>query len=185
MSGFALPALRSLGKLADSSPVIIVDTREQQPLVFSHLESRRGTLGTGDYSILGLEQEFSVERKGSIDEVALCCGEERERFTRELFRLRSHKFRRLLIVGSEEAIVTHQYRSNIKPQSVLGSLYAWQARFDIPIAWCQTPAAAARLTELWVFYYCREVVESANNLLRGCQLQGASQFGPSRLLSGP
>jgi hypothetical protein len=27
-----LPALRSLGELADASPVLIVDTREQEPL---------------------------------------------------------------------------------------------------------------------------------------------------------
>jgi hypothetical protein len=35
LMAFHLPALRSLGELADRAPVIVVDTREQEPLVLS------------------------------------------------------------------------------------------------------------------------------------------------------
>ena len=34
LRAFRLPALRSMGELADRTPVIAVDTREQEPLVF-------------------------------------------------------------------------------------------------------------------------------------------------------
>jgi hypothetical protein len=39
-----LPAFRSLGELADRAPVIVIDTREQEPLAFERLTSVRGTL---------------------------------------------------------------------------------------------------------------------------------------------
>jgi len=44
-----LPALKSLGNLADLRPVIIQDTREQDPLVFTRLQSVSRTLYSGDY----------------------------------------------------------------------------------------------------------------------------------------
>jgi hypothetical protein len=43
---FTLPALRSLGDLAGAEPVIIIDTREQDPLPFSRLKTQSGTLVT-------------------------------------------------------------------------------------------------------------------------------------------
>jgi hypothetical protein len=46
-------------------------------------------------------------------------GENRERFERELHRLRGYRFKRLFVVGSEAAILAGQYHSNIKPNAVL------------------------------------------------------------------
>lgn len=37
-----LPALRSLGNLAGVRPVIVIDTREQEPLPFARLAWERG-----------------------------------------------------------------------------------------------------------------------------------------------
>ena len=45
-----LPALRSLGKLADLRPIVVIDNREQTPLVFTNLPSVPGTLTSGDYA---------------------------------------------------------------------------------------------------------------------------------------
>jgi ERCC4-type nuclease len=64
---FRLPALKSLGELAGREPVLVIDSREQAPLAFERLESVRGTLRTGDYSVRGLEDLFSVERKTVAD----------------------------------------------------------------------------------------------------------------------
>ena len=49
------------------SSTIIMDTREQRPLVFTHLASKVGTLQSGDYSIKGLEHNFAIERKSIPD----------------------------------------------------------------------------------------------------------------------
>ena len=63
---FSLPALRSLGELAGAEPVVVINTREQDPLPFDRLKTRGGTLITGDYSVAGLESLFAVERNIDI-----------------------------------------------------------------------------------------------------------------------
>ncbi|MBW8782968.1 MAG: ERCC4 domain-containing protein [Verrucomicrobia bacterium] len=165
------PALRGLSRLADCRPVIVVDTREQAPLVFLRLQSVRDTLTTGDYSFRGGEDLFAIERKSIADLVACCVGDNRERFFRELHRLRGHKFRRLLIVGTREEIEAGGYRSQIKPAAVLATVAVIETRFDVPAVFAASPDEAARLVERWAWYAAREVVEAANELLRGAETQ--------------
>ena len=165
-TSFKLPALRSLGELADHAPTIVIDTREQNPLVFSRLQSVYETLTTGDYSIQGLQELFSIERKSVGDLVGCCMGENRQRFEKELHRLRGFRFKRLLVVGSRGEIELQRYHSRIAPKSVLGSLAAWEVRFDLPIVFAATPAEAADQIERWAWYFAREVVGSANDLWR-------------------
>lgn len=159
-----LPAMKHLPELADARPVIVVDTREQTPLIFTRLESLRGTLTSGDYSFTGAEELFAIERKSIQDLVACVCGE-RERFERELHRLRGFRFARLLVIGDLSQIRRHEYRSNVTPRAVLNSLHAWEARF-IPVVFSPTPADAARHVETWAFWFARELVENVNALLR-------------------
>lgn len=164
-----LPALRHLGELADVKPTIIIDTREQNPLPFGRLATRRGMLMSGDYSVAGLEELISVERKTVADLVACCIGQNRDRFARELHRLRGFRFKRLLVVGSEEDILRSKYQANIKPRAVLATLNAFEIRYDIPFVMCQTPEAAGRLVERWGFWFSREWVRATNNLWRAEQ----------------
>jgi DNA excision repair protein ERCC-4 len=159
-----LPALASLGELKDTRPIIIVDSREQTPLVFSRLESRPATLLSGDYSIAGLEERFAVERKTVSDLVGCCMGSDRERFERELHRLRGFKFKRLLVVGSRGEIEMQRYHSRIAPKSVLGSLSAWEIRYDIPVIFSSTREDAAREIERWAWYCAVEQVKTVNGL---------------------
>ena len=69
---------------------IIVDTREQLPSHFTTFEciAVPGTLVTGDYSLAGLEDRCSVERKGLDDLLSRLIGDGRQRFERELARAR-------------------------------------------------------------------------------------------------
>jgi hypothetical protein len=94
-------------------------------------------------------------------------GANRERFEHELHRLRGFRFRRLLIVGTREEIEAGVYRSNIKPAAVLGSLAAWEIRYDAPIVFEADPEAAGRRVESWVFWFAREHFECMNAMLRG------------------
>jgi DNA excision repair protein ERCC-4 len=97
-------------KPMNNTPVIIIDTREQTPLPFTNLETETSTLYTGDYSVKGLEETFAIERKTIADLVgSLTSG--RERFMKELHRLRGYRFRRLLIVGTRDEIEGGLYRS--------------------------------------------------------------------------
>jgi ERCC4-type nuclease len=147
-------------------PTILVDTREQEPLVFTRLRSCRATLVTADYSLLDLERLFAAERK-SLEDLANCCsGQGRQRFERELLRMRSYPFRRLLIVGTENEIRQGQYHSNINPRSIIGSLATWEIRFDLPITFCPTPETAAHQLERWAFYFAREIILNAIRLVK-------------------
>ena len=160
-----LTAPRDLPALADVRPVIVVDSREQAPLPFRRLPSVRGTLQSGDYSALGLEQALAIERK-SIPDLVACVTSGRERFERELHRLRGFHFKRLLIVGTRADVEAGHYRSRVTPASVLHSLFAWEARYDLPVVFCPTPEAAAEQVESWAFWYAREMVKNVNQLLK-------------------
>ena len=168
-SSLHLPALKSLGYLAEVAPVLVIDNREQTPLVFTRLRSVRGTLYSGDYGIQGLEDSFAVERKSIEDLVSCCMGENRNRFSHELQRLRGFRFKRLVIIGSRGLIETQRYRSRISPAAVLGSLAAWECRFDLPTTFFTSPEEAALQIARWAFYFSRQIVRDANNLLRGCR----------------
>jgi DNA excision repair protein ERCC-4 len=146
-------------------PVIVIDTREQEPLIFPKLQAVSGTIQTGDYSIRGLEEQFSVERKSISDLVSCCMGENRERFERELHRLRGYRFKRLLIIGSEEDIIAGRYRSAIKPQAVMATLGAFEARYDVPVVFRQTPKLAAAQIERWAYWFSRELIRTAAALV--------------------
>lgn len=167
MTPFApLPALASLDSLKGSLPTLIVDTREQTPLEFTRLEAIPGTLISGDYSVAGLEDLFAVERKSVSDLVSCCAGPNRERFERELHRLRGYRFARLLVVGEPDEITEGRYHSRIKPQSVWATLAAFEARYNLPVAFQPTAEIAAAWVEEIGYWFAREVVLNANGLAR-------------------
>jgi DNA excision repair protein ERCC-4 len=181
-SDSTLPGLRGLAKLSDLRPTIVYDRREQSPLVFTRLKAVSGTLYSGDYSLAGCEHLISIERKSVEDLVSCSMGAQRERFTHELHRLRGFQFKRLLVVGTREDIAAGRYHSRIAPKAVLATLGAFEARY-LPVVFAATPVEAAILVERWIWYFAREVVENANDLLRGSQaatsatgaLQGARE----------
>ncbi len=148
-------------------PTIIIDTREQAPLSFLRLPSLRGTLTSGDYSVQGLEDLFGIERKSIADLVSCCVGDNRDRFERELHRLRGFRFARLLIVGAQAEITTHRYQSKIPPKAVLHTVKAFEARY-IPVVWEPFPEQAANLIEEWAYWFAREVAKAAETLAKGC-----------------
>jgi DNA excision repair protein ERCC-4 len=171
----ALPALRSLGDLADARPVVVCDTREQDPLPIARLPVIRAGLYTGDYSVAGLECLIAIERKSIPDLVSCCAASNRERFEHELHRLRGFRFRRLLVIGTREEIEAGAYRSTIRPAAVLGTLNAFEVRYDCPVVFADDPAAGAALVERWAWYAAREYVETLNALQRATNTQHAKE----------
>lgn len=132
-------------------PTIIVDTREQTPLVFGNLPSEPGTLQSGDYSVKGLENDFAIERK-TVAALCQSVTRGRERFERELHRLRGFHFARILIVGAPYEVTRHSQN----PKAVFSSLSAFEARYGIPAIWEANPATAALLVERWAWFFWRE-----------------------------
>lgn len=145
----------------DVRPVILIDTREQSPLSFKRFPSESAALQTGDYSFRGGEELFAIERKSIPDLVSCCMGKNRERFFRELHRLRGMRFKRLLIVGRREDVEASEYRSRITPNAVLATLGAIEARFDVPVVFGPSPAESAREIERWAYWFARETRKNA------------------------
>jgi DNA excision repair protein ERCC-4 len=114
-----------------TSFTVICDTREQAPYTFTtsgHQVESAG-LTAGDYSIAGLADYVAIERK-SLPDFVTCCGPERNRFKRELKRLRAYRFRGVVVEANVQEILNHEYRSAISPESVLGSLAGWSLRYE-------------------------------------------------------
>lgn len=147
---------------------ILIDTREQMPLCFSKwrdITTEVATLQTGDYSIHGLEDRFILERKSVADLVAsLTTG--RDRFVRELERMRGHEVKAIIVEGTLEQIARHDYRSQANPESVLQTLAAWHIRYGIPTLWCGSPAGCAYQVRALARWYLRESQERLEAIVK-------------------
>ena len=145
---------------------LITDSREQRPLVFLHFPSVTACLSEGDYSVQGFEKQFTIERK-SISDLVQSVTAERERFEKELIRMRPYDFRRLLIVGTLAQIEAHDYRSQANPKAVIASVFAFEVRYALPVCFCAIPEAAAVQVEQWAWYYVREATKQTEATATG------------------
>jgi ERCC4-type nuclease len=119
-------------KPLDKSEIIIVcDTREQKPYQFKDYKTERVGLKTADYSVKGLETHVAIERKELSDFVA-CVGRERERFEREIQRLKGFPIRYIVVEAHPIEIEQQRYRGSTHPNSIFGSIHSWLAD-GIPI----------------------------------------------------
>ncbi|MCZ6653575.1 MAG: ERCC4 domain-containing protein, partial [Planctomycetota bacterium] len=140
-------------------------SREQHAWHFENLPSEPGTLDTGDYSIVGLTHLVAVERK-SLDDLLACIGIHRDRFKRELQRLRAFRFRCLVVEASYADLEGGGWRSKIQPSHVLGSLAAWMAQYSLPVMLAGDHESAARFAERYLFQAARMI--AAENKAIGC-----------------
>ena len=121
---------------------VIIDTREKTPFPFGpDVETEPGTLATGDYSLAGLENLVAVERK-SLADLVMCCGSERDRFKRELQRLRAYRCRAVVIEAHMAEVIYQKYRGNMVPAAIMGSVASWQTRYEVPFVWAGKHGAA-------------------------------------------
>lgn len=110
---------------------ILIDTREQRPLPFpSEAETARATLKVGDYTIEGFEDEVVVERK-SLSDLMGSISHDRERFIKELRRMRSYRLSVIVIEGSWADIEHQRYKQNVHPNAVVGSLVAFVVKYGV------------------------------------------------------
>lgn len=116
----------------------IIDSREDEKyhykLEYSPgqiLESEVSNLYTGDYSIKGLENHIAIERK-SLDDMMGCIGTHRDRFEREIIRLKGYPVKCIVVESEWKTIESGKYRSRVKSTSAIGTLMGWIAQ-GIPI----------------------------------------------------
>jgi ERCC4-type nuclease len=131
------------------------------------VETMTGTLISGDYSLTGFENLVAIERKSLDDLIGCITGTDRERFKRELLRLRSYKCKAVIIESDLNTILVGGYHSRVNPESVLGSLTSWQTRYSIPFIFAGSATGAARYT-LALF---RTFINQINDVVKNLKLQ--------------
>lgn len=155
--------LGGAGSAAIAAPfVIAIDNKEQRPWSFAGICSGDGaasrtilvptqvkSLGTGDYSIVGLEDEIAIERK-SLTDLYATLGAGRSRFIRELERLDRFKVA-MIIVETEWAAAFSKPppRSQVPAAAVQGSIIAWSQQFP-KIHWWMLPRRSD--AEIWAYW---------------------------------
>jgi DNA excision repair protein ERCC-4 len=139
-------------------PIILIDTREQRPLVLPN--SRRATLATGDYSVEGYVERIAVERK-SLEDVYGCFGASRDRFERELGRLALIEFRALVIEANMAHVLQGTKYSAVHPHSAIGSLISWSVRYKLPVWFCGDRRGAAGTVRKILYAAVKEIVDNA------------------------
>ena len=145
---------------------IIIDNREQTPWTFpTDIETIPGSLQSGDYSLSGLQELCTIERKSLSDLVGCVTGDDRERFKRELLRLKAYRCRAVIVEATLQDIMIHRYLSRTEPESVIGSLASWQTRYEVPFVLAGDADGAARyaLAILRNFHrHCQEFAKQFN-----------------------
>lgn len=116
--------------MTGSEFTIVIDTREQRPYEFPGAVVQ--TLPTGDYSIVGLEDQVAVERKSKADAYS-SLGNGRARFRREVERLAEFDYAVIVVEDTVQGFLTRPPHSKMNPRSAIGSLLAWSVRYRVPV----------------------------------------------------
>lgn len=101
------------------------------------------SLSTGDYSLVGHENEVVVERKTLPDLIA-CLGPERERFERELSRMRGIPSVTVIVESPQSAMERGRYRSRLLPEAAWQSIISFTQKYRVPFIFCRNARAAER-----------------------------------------
>ena len=139
--------------------VVAVDTREQKPYRFKHSEVK--TLPTGDYSIVGLEEQVAVERKHKADAYA-SLGQGRARFERELERLAAFDYAAIVVETTLPDFLMAPPFSQMNPKAAMNSLVAWSVKYRVCVFFAGDRAHGNALTYRLLEKYWRYRQERAD-----------------------
>ncbi len=130
-------------------PIILVDTREKTPFEFDRFTNwvagtQQCKLDVGDYSVEGMEEILSLERK-TLSDLITTVMQERTRFFRMCERMSQYRWRALILEASYEDIKSPYDGDYTRahPNAVSGTLDALEARFGIPIIYASRYRALA------------------------------------------
>ena len=148
---------------------IITDTREQAPYTFNRypVEVIPGTLTAGDYSLPGFTDEVAIERK-ELGDLIGCLTHDRDRFTRELERLRGYQSAALLIEAPLAIIQAGRYRSHMKPDAAVQSIFSIMQRYRMPVFFAKDRTAG----EAFVYDFLRHFLRHAAERYKAIASQG-------------
>lgn len=139
----------------DQEPVIVIDTREKAPYVFS-CPFIVGKLDSGDYSLVGYEHRVAVERK-TVEDFVSSVIHSRERFYRELDRLAVYDARCVVIEGSLKDLIQGNYRSRAHPNAVFASAVSIIVKRSIPVFFCHDRDCTCRFVQEYLHRFYKKL----------------------------
>lgn len=156
-----------MGELTvERSYTILIDKRERKPLVFPRhivmldpskppghqkpvtvaLTAEPARLTTGDYQLKGFEHKVIVERKGSLDEIAMnTVTGDRARFIAELDRLVAECERPVLMLEGTPLSLQTSTKQTIQPGLGVDGLQRLLYQYGIPLLMLPTTTSSMRL----------------------------------------
>lgn len=120
---------------------IICDTREQNSLSFRGfrgVETVRSGLKTGDYSVLGYEDQITFERKSVQDLVGtLISGH--QRFLKEMERMQTFKAKYILVEHTPAVLFRYcmKHGWEKKFNTIIQSLLAYAHHYQVRVRFCK------------------------------------------------
>ena len=146
---------------------IIVDTKEKDKYITSIFDKykinyKKESLKSGDYSFIipkidGLVEEeidfrneIAIERKNSLGEISQNLTRHKERFEREFTRTDARII--IMIEDSYKNGAYGKYKSNIKPQSLLGLLHSWEFKYNTNIVYIDKEVAPLYIYNIFKYY---------------------------------
>ncbi len=164
--------MTSQPKTKNQLPTIVIDTREKTPYNFKASATLAGVVSRklefGDYALEGHENLICIERKRSITELCGNIGKNRERFKRELERMRQCKLRFIVVEDYWSSILRlgkNKFVRGMHPNSVFESIISWKLKYDVNFIFAGTRAMAHRITRslLLKAYKNRDIIYARND----------------------
>lgn len=152
-----IPVLAERGgtQLKTPKPVLLVDTREQNPLDcsrfagwFAGIEKR--ALALGDYSIAGLDDMCVVERK-DLPDLVRSLSTERPVFVHRLRRMAVYPHRLLVISAALSQVKSPYTFSAVAPNRIMQSLIAVLAGMGVPFLCTETHEMAEEVVASYLY----------------------------------
>ena len=135
--------------------VLLVDTREQNPLNFSRFRGwfsgiEKKALKLGDYSIAGLEDVCVVERKDLSDLVHSCTAD-RNAFINRLRLMARYPHRLLVITSTLSQIKSPYAHAKVDPNRITQFLVATLAGLQVPFVCSETHELGEELVGSYLY----------------------------------
>lgn len=129
-------AQRGGTELRTPRPVVLIDSREQNPFSFERFRSwfggiERQTLRVGDYSVASLEDYCAVERK-DLSDLVQSFTIERSQFIKRLREMKQFPQRLLVITAALSQVKSPYPYSRASPNRITQSLIATLAGLQVP-----------------------------------------------------
>ena len=153
----ALPVIAERGgtQLRTPKPVVVVDTREQNPFTFDRFHNwfagiEKRPLELGDYSAAGLENSCVVERKDFHDLVR-SFHVERSVFVARLKRMSAYPDRLLVITAPLSQVKSRYEHSPANPNQIAQSLVAALAGLRVPFLCVDTQELGEEIVASYLY----------------------------------